>query len=304
MRLRLFSAVVAVAMSLIGGAHAERLTDQPLVDAAWLKSKLGNESLVVIDVRDIEKGKPDPYNTGHVPGAVNAPYSTAGWRATVNSVPGMLPPVEQIEATIAGLGVDNDSHVVIVAAGTDSSEFGAATRVYWTFKVLGHDAVSILDGGWRAWQAAGGETTDAAVTPQKSAFKAELRPEMIVGVADVEKALANGTTLVDGRPAAQFRGEAKSPVVRVAGTIPGAVNIENDKFYDKPNASFVSRETVASLAKDAGLGDNEEAIAFCNTGHWASIAWFGLSEVQGNRNVKMYDGSMAEWAADPARPVK
>ncbi|HWK64587.1 MAG TPA: sulfurtransferase [Rhizobiaceae bacterium] len=304
MRLRLFSAVVAVAMSLIGSAQAERLTDQPLVDAAWLKSKVGNESLVVIDVRDIEKGKPDPYKAGHVPGAVNAPYSTAGWRATVNGVPGMLPPVEQIEATIAGLGVDNDSHVVIVAAGTDSSEFGAATRVYWTFKVLGHDAVSILDGGWRAWQAAGGEATDASATPAKSDFKAHLRPEMIPGVADVEKALANGTTLVDGRPAAQYRGEAKSPVVRAAGTIPGAVNIENDKFYDKPNASFVSRETVASLAKDAGLADNEEAIAFCNTGHWASIAWFGLSEVQGNKNVKMYDGSMAEWAADPARPVK
>jgi thiosulfate/3-mercaptopyruvate sulfurtransferase len=304
MRISLFSAVMAVAMSLIGVAQAERLTDQPLVDAAWLKSKLGNESLVVIDVRDAEKNKPDPYKAGHVPGAVNAPYSTVGWRAKVNGVPGMLPPVEQIEATIAGLGVDNDSHVVIVSAGTDSSEFGAATRVYWTFKVLGHDAVSILDGGWRAWQTAGGEVTDAAVAPEKSDFKAKLRSEMLVGVADVEKALADGTALVDGRPAAQFKGEAKSPVVRAAGTIPGAVNIENGKFYDAPKASFVSRDTVASLAKGAGLDENEEAIAFCNTGHWASIAWFGLSEVQGNKNVKMYDGSMAEWAADPARPVK
>lgn len=304
MRLKLFSAVVAVAMSLIGTAQAERLTDQPLVDAAWLKSRLGNESLVVIDVRDVEKNKPDPYKSGHVPGAVNAPYSTAGWRAKVNGIPGMLPPVEQIEATIAGLGVDNDSHVVIVSAGTDSSEFGAATRVYWTFKVLGHDAVSILDGGWRAWQAAGGEAANASATPEKSGFKAHLRPEMVPGVADVEKALANGTALVDGRPATQFKGEAKSPVVRVAGTIPGAINIENDKFFDKANASFVSRETVAGLAKSAGLDENEEAITFCNTGHWASIAWFGLSEVQGNKNVKMYDGSMAEWAADPARPVK
>jgi hypothetical protein len=63
-------------------------------------------------------------------------------------------------------------------------------------------------------------------------------------------------------------------------------------------------ETVQSLAEGVGLGADENNIAFCNTGHWASIAWFGLSEVLGNKNTRMYDGSMAEWAADPDRPVE
>ncbi len=63
-------------------------------------------------------------------------------------------------------------------------------------------------------------------------------------------------------------------------------------------------ETIAALAEGVGLAEDEENIVFCNTGHWASIAWFALSEVAGNKNTAMYDGSMAEWTADPARPVQ
>ena len=304
MRFSLFAAVVTAGLAFATGALAERLTDKPLVDAAWLKSNLGNKSLVIIDVRDAAKDGANPYAKGHVPGAVSAPYATAGWRAAVNGVPGMLPPLETITKTIGALGVSNDSHVVIVPNGTDSSEFGGATRVYWTFKVLGHDAVSILDGGARAWEAAGGEVSTEVAKPVAAAFDGELKTELLATTADVEKARADGTKLIDGRPAAQFRGEAKSPVVRVPGTIPGAANLENTKLYDADKASFASKDAVAALSKGVGLATDEKNIAFCNTGHWASVVWFGLSEIEGNKNTKMYDGSMAEWAADPARPVQ
>ncbi|PSJ62986.1 sulfurtransferase [Pseudaminobacter soli (ex Li et al. 2025)] len=303
MRLSFFAAALGAALTFATGAQAERLTDQPLVDAAWLKAHLGDKSLVVIDIRDADK-EGNPYDKGHVPGAVNAPYSTAGWRAEVNGVPGMLPAVDQISKTIGALGISNDSHVVIVPNGTDSSEFGGATRVYWTFKVLGHDAVSILDGGERGWEAAGGELSTEAAKPAPASFTGELRKELLATTADVEQARAEGTKLVDGRPAAQFKGEAKSPVVRIAGTIPGAVNLENSKLYDTNKASFASKEEVAKLSNAVGLGNDEKNIAFCNTGHWASVVWFGLSEIEGNKNTKMYDGSMAEWAADPERPVQ
>lgn len=303
MRLSLLATVVATGLAFSGAALAERLTDQPLVDAAWLKSNLDNDSLVVIDVRDAVENV-NPYDKAHVPGAVSAPYSTAGWRTEVEGVPGELPPVEEIEALIGSLGVEADDHVVIVPNGTDSSEFGGATRIYWTFKALGHEAVSILDGGARAWEAAGGETNAEAVTPEAAEFNAEPNAQYLVTTADVEKALADGTPLVDGRPAAQYRGESKSPVVRALGTIPGAVNIEHSRLYDAEKASFASKETVAGLAEGVGLEADEANITFCNTGHWASIAWFALSEVQGNKNTKMYDGSMAEWTADPARPVE
>lgn len=296
---------LALATTLIWGgvASAERLTDQPLVDAAWLQQHLDNESLVVLDIRDVVQNA-NPYEQGHIPGAVSAPYSSAGWRTEVQGVPGQLPPLEQIQALIGNLGIDNDAHVVIVPSGTDSSEFGGATRIYWTFKTLGHDAVSILDGGWRGWQAASGEVSADPVKREPKQFLAKIRDEYLATTADVEKALQDGVKLVDGRPVDQYEGKAKSPVVRAAGTIPGSANIPHSKFYDAEKDRFATREEIEVLTREAGLSLDEDIITFCNTGHWASIPWFALSEVAGNKKTRMYDGSMAEWAADPSRPLQ
>jgi thiosulfate/3-mercaptopyruvate sulfurtransferase len=303
MRLTTLAAAAIAGLAFTSAASAERLTDQPLVDAAWLQSNLDNESLVVVDVRDAVENAL-PYATAHIPGAISAPYASSGWRLEIDGVPGQFPGEEAATKLISGLGIDNDAHVVIVPNGTDSSEFGAATRVYWTFKVLGHDAVSILDGGARAWEAAGGPVTAEATTLEPATFTAAFRSELLATTADVQQAIADGVTLVDGRPAAQYRGESKSPVVQALGTLPGAVNIENSSLYSAENASFADQATVAALAAGVGLEADETNIAFCNTGHWASVAWFGISEVLGNENTSMYDGSMAEWTADPSRPVE
>jgi len=233
-----------------------------------------------------------------------APYGSAGWRTEVDGVPGQIPAEEQIAGLIGGLGIDGDDHVVIVPWGTDSSEFGGATRVYWTFKYLGHDDVSILDGGWRQYDAQGGERVAEAVTPEAVEFPYEVQPQLRTTTDQVVAVLESGTKLIDGRPNEQFIGQSKSPVVRVPGTIPGAVNLPHSSLYSGEYASFAQPETVATLVKDLGLAEGEDNIVFCNTGHWASIIWFGLSEVAGNKNTAMYDGSMAEWAADPARPIQ
>lgn len=302
MRFDLAGATLAAALLLTGAAQAERLTDKPLVDAAWLSQNLGNDRLVVIDIRDLTEAG-DPYVAGHIPGAVSAKYSQTPWRVTVDNVPGMLPPTEQIEATIAALGVDDETQVVIVPAGTNASEFGGATRVYWTFKVLGHDAVTILDGGYAGWAKANGELSTDAVTPVAGDFKAQFRPELLADVAEVTAAIESDTNLIDARSVAQFIGQEKTSTVQTLGHIPSAVNINFDKFYDAPNASFASADVIAKLARDAGVADASDFIAFCNTGHLASIAWFGLSEVEGLPNVRLYDGSMSQWTADPSRPI-
>jgi thiosulfate/3-mercaptopyruvate sulfurtransferase len=176
--------------------------------------------------------------------------------------------------------------------------------VYWTFKYLGHNYVSILDGGWRQYDAQGGERVAEAAKPVPVEFPYEIQPQLRATTPDVQAALEKGTKLIDGRPNEQFVGQSKSPVVRVAGTIPGAVNIPHSTLYSGEYASFAQPETIATLAQGVGLAEGEENIVFCNTGHWASIAWFALSEVAGNKNTAMYDGSMAEWAADPVRPIQ
>ncbi len=296
--------IASLALTLsLAAAPALAADIQPLVDAEWVKAHAGEENVVILDIRD-KVAETDLGDKPYIQGAVAAPYAGAGWRTEVNGVPGMLPPVDEIVKLIGNLGIDDDDHVVIVPWGTDSTEFGGATRVYWTFKYLGHDEVSILDGGWRQYDAAGGARAAEPAKPEPAEFSYELREELRATTEEVEKALETGVKLVDGRPVEQFQGKSKSPVVRVEGTIPGSVNIPHSEFYSAEYALSARPETIKALSEAAGIGTSEESIVFCNTGHWASVAWFGLSEVLGNKNTSMYDGSMSEWTADPARPVK
>jgi thiosulfate/3-mercaptopyruvate sulfurtransferase len=295
----------SLALAILGSAVPAIAQDavKPLVDAAWVKENSGKDNVVVIDIRD-KVAETELGDKPYLANAVVAPYASAGWRTEVQGIPGMLPPVENLAKLIGDLGIDNDDHVVIVPWGTDSTEFGGATRVYWTFKYLGHDQVSILDGGWRQYDAAGGERVAEAAKQEPATFTVELNDKIRATTADVETALKDGTKLIDGRPTEQYEGKSKSPIVRAEGTLPGAVNIKHSDFYSAENAAFSTPETVKALSEAVGLAADQQNIVFCNTGHWASVAWFGLSEVLGNKNTRMYDGSMAEWASDPTRPIE
>ena len=271
-------------------------TSRPLVDSAWLTNALGRADLVVLDVRTPPEG-------GFVAGSLHSDYAKAGWRATVNGLPGFLPEVAALEALIGGLGIGNDDHVVIVASGLNAPDMGNATRVYWTFKALGHDRVSVLDGGFAAWKGAGGGVAESPAARPAKSFKAAPRPELRATLPEVQAAIATGTVpLVDSRSADQFARQAKSPQARAAGTLPGAVNIENGAFYSGADRRFLSGASAKALAEKAGVGDGP--ITFCNTGHLATVAWFALSELAGVPGVRLYDGSMVEWSSDPSRPLQ
>jgi thiosulfate/3-mercaptopyruvate sulfurtransferase len=174
--MRLAPTVILLA-SLSAPAFAQAQDVTPLVTAEWLKANAGSDDLVILDIRD-KVAETDLGELPYVADAVVAPYATAGWRVEVDGVPAQIPPVEQIAALIGNLGIDGDDHVVIVPWGTDSTEFGGATRVYWTFKYLGHDAVSILDGGWRQYDAAGGERAASPRTPEPVTFTYAVREEL------------------------------------------------------------------------------------------------------------------------------
>lgn len=296
----LIGPMFALLIGLAPAAQAERLTEAPLVDAAWLAEHLNAKDMVIVDVRDSVDGV-SAYDAGHVPGAISAPYTAYGWRQKVDGVPGMLPPVEMIATRIGALGIDNDTQVVILSEGANSTEFGKATRVYWTLRVLGHDAVTILDGGYRAWLAAGNPTVTPATPPQPATFIAKFQPQLVATTDQVRAAIGQGVNLVDGRSEAQYRGLEKSPVARIPGTLPGAVSLPHSGVYD--GTAFAGHDAVARLATLAGVKETQPTITFCNTGHWASIAWFALSEVEKQPNVAMYDGSMADWTRDPANQV-
>ena len=298
LRTALFASAILLAPALAAAA-------EPLVTPAWLNEHLRDQHLVVLDVRDVKDGSSaDLFAQGHIPGAVHSDYAKAGWRATVDGVAGMLPPVADVEALIGGLGIGNGSRVVIVPQGQTSSDFGAATRVYWTFDVMGDDNVSILKGGYAGWQAAGLPVeTGPGRRPDAVAFDARFRPELIATTADVQAAQKQGLPLIDARPQSQYTGAETAANVGVAGTIPGAVSLPNGAFVTGGTEPIDASDVSALIAK-AGLQPTGEKITFCNTGHWASVDWFMLNKVGGDKAVKLYDGSMATWAKADGLPTE
>ena len=284
----------------------------PLVDAAWLKANLAKPGIVILDVRSGAGRTKADYLAGHIPGAVFTDYAKDGWREkTKDGIEGQLPPIEKLEALIGRLGIGNDSHVILVPEGRSAVDVGSATRLYWTFKVLGHDTLSLLDGGFVGWVRDVDkdgkpvnplETTD--VKPVAQTFKAKPRPEMIIGKTDVQKALSSKVAVIDNRPQDFHVGLTKSPAAKRAGTIPGAQSLPESWLTANNGGHFRSKSQLTKLYQAQNVPTSGEQITFCNTGHWASLGWFVSSELLGNKQAKMFSGSMAEWTADPNLPVE
>jgi thiosulfate/3-mercaptopyruvate sulfurtransferase len=278
----------------------------PLVDVEWLAGNLGNDEVVLIDLRNkIDGGSYETYLEGHIPSAIHSDYLKDGWRVGRDDVVGLLPEAGQFEALARRLGVSAGSHVVLVPAGVGSTDFGSAARVYWTFKVFGHDNVSILDGGFAAWKAAFPDQLEsgAPVAPAPGNFTASFQPQGYVSTEDVKKIVAakDGATLLDGRTKEQFRGDAKHPKAAVGGRIPGATLLFQEQAY---NTGTDRLKSVPELQGIYGEIDDElPIVSYCNTGHWAATNWFVLSEVLGREDVRLYDGSMVEWTADGSNPL-
>jgi thiosulfate/3-mercaptopyruvate sulfurtransferase len=286
----------AVALCLVGTMPASA---EPLVSIEWLKQHRADPSVVTLDVRSaIDGGGAEAYARAHIPGAIHSDYDKAGWRVTRNGVPFMLPTVAELEKLIGETGIDEDLHVVIVPAGVSATDFGAAARIYWTLKVAGHPAVSILDGGFSAWQAAGYPVESGIVVPTPKIFTAHLDEHLLAQLAEVEH--NEHATLVDARPAGYFEGKEKAPAVQAYGHIPGAINVDSASFYDPATNRLRPKDQLARIAARLPSGP---VVTYCNTGHWAATDWFVLSAVLGHPDVRLYDGSMVEWAADPHRPI-
>lgn len=299
---------LATGLILIIGA-ATAFAAAPLVDVDWMKAHSCDANVRVLDVRNrLDGGSKATYLEGHIPCAIYSNYLKDGWRSKVDGIPGQLSPVDKLEALIGGLGIDNQTHVVIYSAGAKALDMGSATRLYWTFKVLGHDEVSILDGGWKAYvgnpkkPANRIETGDNPPTAKK--FTASPRMHMRATKDEVAGLLGKEVALVDLRPANQYLGVNKHGKAKRAGTIPGAMSLPESWVTDNGGGRFRSPSTLTELYQAASVPVDGDQIYFCNSGHWASLGWFVNSELLGNKNARLYDGSMFEWSADSSLPIE
>lgn len=309
-----------VVFAMSSAAYAVQVPG-PLVDTAWLAKNQKN--VLILDVREnpktftskpvIKVDKKTRKMTivnvgGHIPGAVLVDYKKIRAKKKVDGVEleKMLPGKAAMENIMQSLGANQGSAIVIVSRGMNNLDMTGATRMYWQLKYYGHDNMGILDGGVAQWLMDGHKVSVSPTPVTKGNWKATAeRNDLLATSEDVAKAVKDGSVqLVDNRPISQYLGVVyKKSYVYAPGHIPTAKSFPNELFTAPgAPAKFNSKEKLTSLSEAMGIDPSKTSINYCNSGHLATGGWFYLHEVMGNKNVKMYDGSMHEWTKEK-RPV-
>ncbi|WP_318450320.1 sulfurtransferase [Photobacterium leiognathi] len=213
-------------------------------------------------------------------------------------LPHMLPSAEQFAREVSKLGISNDTHVVIY----DSLGMFSSARGWWMFKAMGHNKVSVLDGGLPAWIAAGYDTESGElpiITP--TVFNAELQPEWVIDADGLNQLLADDSVaVIDARPRARFLGSVKEPRAGIrSGHMPNAKNLPFAELLN--DGHFVELADIQT--KFDGISHPDQRLIFsCGSGITACILALAAHRV-GRNILTVYDGSWTEWGANDRYPV-
>ena len=284
----------AVLTGILASAQAYALqVPGPLVDAKWVNQH--KNEVVILELTK----KSDKAN---IPGAIAFDSKKMRVKRMEEGVKGqgLVPSKAQFEALVRAAGVDNGDAIVIVDAGKSVSDAANAARLYWQFKYFGYDNVTILNGGEKAWKKAKlpyNKKAIKAVAAEKGNWTAgKIRHELIATTADVDAAVKKGNVqILDNRDLGQYLGTWHKSYVFAPGHIPGAKLFAMTTFTKGKSSKFFDAETYRNVGKAMGFDVTKPSITYCNFGHLAAGAWFILSELLGNKQVKVYDGSMNIW---------
>jgi thiosulfate/3-mercaptopyruvate sulfurtransferase len=289
----------------------------PLVTAQWLNEH--QNEVTVVDIRDDMKtftaepkfdvdkktGKKTLIETGgHIAGAISMDFSKIREERTVDGVKikSQLPIEEHFQKAMDEFGLNKtDKPVVIVSTGESVDAMDMAARLYFQLRYFGeeHGKLAILNGGVNAWIQAGYPvSTDKTATAKGDWVATGEDKSILASMEQVKEALLHGSDqFIDARPTAQFLSIVKSPLNKVAGHLPGARSFPTEAIVKPVGAAreFMSAEDYKKLYAQLNINPSAPTVAYCNTGHLASGAWFVANEIMGNKNSKLYTGSMTEW---------
>jgi thiosulfate/3-mercaptopyruvate sulfurtransferase len=276
----------------------------PILPVAELAGQLaGDVPPTLLDTRWKFGGPPglDSYRAGHLPGAVYVDLDTelAGPPGSGGRHP--MPGTARFQAAMRRAGVRGDRPVVVY----DGADSTIAARTWWLLRYFGHRDVRVLDGGLRAWAAAGHQVSTADEVPPPGDFTAVPGHLPLLDVS-AAAALARSGLLLDARAAARYRGETE-PIDPVAGHIPGAVSAPTTDNVTGSGTFLTAgqlRERFARLGvpvTDRAWPAEPAVGSYCGSGVTAAhqILALQLAGVP----AALYVGSWSEWVADPARPV-
>lgn len=272
-----------------------------LISAQELAQRLSASDVLVVDCR-FDLANPDSgenaYRAAHIPGAIYA-HLDRDLSSPITPTSGRhpLPDPEQFAATLGAWGVTPETQVI--AYDADNSAFAA--RLWWLLRWVGHRAVAVLDGGFKAWTTAGLPTTSDIPTRARSNFEAHPDRSMWVSTDEIPTRLQEGWRLLDARAPERFEGKVE-PIDPIAGHVPGAVNHPLGTNLGA-DARFLPADVLRSryATSQAGVAD-ERTIAMCGSGVTACHLLLAM-EIAGKPGARLYAGSWSEWIRDPARPI-
>ena len=273
-----------------------------LVTAEWLIENGEQIELKICDAtyflvthnRDAEA----EYLAEHIAGAIR--FDIDAIKDPDSDLPHMLPSAQQFEANMQELGISNNDLVIVY----DDSPFLSSARAWWLLRIFGHEKVFVLDGGLKRFKAVGGKMEQGkGQSFPKSTFKASNPIQTNVALFNdlLEQVQSGGPAqIIDARSYARFIGDEAEPRAGLrSGHIPGSCNLPISSLLNSDTGEIVSDEKIRDIVTKAGIKLDKPIITTCGSGVTATGLALALNLI-GITDIKIYDGSWAEWGASSA----
>ena len=256
------------------------------VEVGYLKQNINNKNLVLLDTTDIKT-----FNKGHIQNAIQV--DIWDFRHKVNNQYVLINTSKKIEETARNLGINSDSEVIIYGHHKDK-ELLKSSYIALALISNGFTNVSLLNGGWGAWEDKDNTIPTTARKIKKGNFVATFNPNILVDL-DYVKAHINKTPMIEARPKIYFAGEKKSNGVKRLGHITGAQSSFWREKFELDDTLKSDKKLDKIFYTHHKLDKNKEVIAYCTGGLEASMNWYVLSQYMNFKDVKIYDASMKQW---------
>lgn len=276
---------------------------QWIVETDWLAEHLDSPDVVILDgsthLPTSGRNARQEFGAAHIPGAYFFDIDEVSDKK--NPLPHMLPSTVQFASQVKAMGIGDGTHVIVY----DSEGLYSAARVWWMFRVMGHDDVSVLNGGLKKWKAEGRTVTDEA-SPKRQPlhFTPRANAALVKDADDVKSLIGNPTVqIVDARAAGRYTGSTPEPRKGLrSGRIPTSLNVP---FGTLLNSDGTLKDTAGlkEVFAKAGVDIERPVVASCGSGVTAGVVAFALSQL-GQTNAAVYDGSWSEWGAREDLPIE
>jgi thiosulfate/3-mercaptopyruvate sulfurtransferase len=271
-------AVLACVAPCAAQSTASGASAGPIVSIDWLKQHFNDPGIAVIATNDTP-----PYESGHIP---NARF--VGHDGTLEHESHRLLAPEKLAAALASAGATDSTRIVLYG------EPLAVGWLYYAFASLGHaDRVSVLDGNYAAWLAAGNPASTDVPAPGTGRLTVKPSPDIAVDRTWVRSHLDDPKTrLLDVR----------SPREWEQGVIPNSTKfLWADLYSDVKTRRLKSPADMRAAFEKAGVGAGQTLVTYCAIGMRASLAYFAARAA--GIPARVYVGSWADWSSDPTSPV-